>query len=80
MVLFSLFIGGLAILVNMNYANYLTPSRCSKRSILEFVTGKYLNTPATKVIWDWEEPQVVGKMMTFRLKVIPDFCSKKHLA
>ena len=70
LVLFSMFIGLLVVLVNMNYASVRAAAHLSsKHSILEYVTGKYLAIQLCKVHWEWDEPQVVGKTMTFKVKV-----------
>lgn len=55
--------------LKMNYTSFVRhcPS-ASKHTILEFVTGKYLHLQHSKVVWDWDEPQVVGKTVTFRIK------------
>lgn len=47
----------------------LLPLPATKHSLFEFVTGKYLAIQFTRVEWDWEEPQVVGKTVTFKIKV-----------
>lgn len=63
----------LLVVVNMNYASYsAAPAHAAdcKCSILEYITGKYLAIQNCEVSWEWEEPQVVGKMMTFKIKVI----------
>ena len=68
--MFSLLAATLVLLVNMNYATYTqNTSATAKHSILEFVTGKYLAIQYCKVFWDWDEPQTVGKTMTFKIKV-----------
>ena len=41
----------------------------SKKSLLNLLSGHYDIPQNTKVIWDWEEPQTVGKTMSFRIKV-----------
>ena len=41
----------------------------SKHSLLEYVTGKYLALQYCKVCWEWDEPQTVGKTVTFKVKV-----------
>ena len=56
--------------LKMNYTSFMRhcPS-ASKHTILDFVTGKYLHLQHSEVVWEWDEPQVVGKTMTFRIKV-----------
>ena len=61
-------------LLNMNYASFVRHCPTTKQSIIEFVTGKYLALQYSKVFWDWDEPQVVGKAMTFRVKVCKGWC------
>lgn len=57
-------------LLKMNYASFVRQCPVtSKHSILELFTGKYLALQYSKVVWDWDEPQVVGNIMTFRIKV-----------
>ena len=41
----------------------------SKKSLLNLLSGHYDIPQNTKVIWDWDEPQTVGKTMSFRVKV-----------
>ena len=67
--MFMVLVGSLMAFMNTNYATYIAHRTRSKRSILEFVTGKYLATQFSKVMWDWEEPQHVGKTVSFRIKV-----------
>ncbi|KAI0220593.1 Apoptosis-resistant E3 ubiquitin protein ligase 1 [Lamellibrachia satsuma] len=56
-------------LLKMNYASFVRQCPVtSKHSILELFTGKYLALQYSKVFWDWDEPQVVGNIMTFRIK------------
>lgn len=77
--LFTMFIGLLVALVNMNYARVRAAAHLgSKHSILEYVTGKYLAIQLCRVVWEWEEPQVVGKTMTFKVKVSIVFFLKTH--
>ena len=57
-------------LLNLNYASFVRHCPTTKQSIIEFVTGKYLALQYSKVFWDWDEPQIVGKAMTFRVKVL----------
>ncbi|KAK2161321.1 hypothetical protein NP493_1590g00048 [Ridgeia piscesae] len=55
--------------LKMNYTSFMRhcPS-ASKHTILDFVTGKYLHLQHSEAVWEWDEPQVVGKTMTFRIK------------
>ncbi|CAH1791950.1 unnamed protein product [Owenia fusiformis] len=45
-----------------------TNSKYKTSSILEYVMGNYLEPKKCKVHWEWEEPQTVGKTMTFQIK------------
>ena len=69
--MFMGFIGMLLMVINMNYGGFMAVQAVaqSKHSILELVTGKYLAVQFCKVIWGWQEPQRVGKTMTFTIKV-----------
>lgn len=46
----------------------LSISSLTKKSLF-FFRGQYDIAQHTKVIWNWEEPQVVGKTMTFSIRV-----------
>ncbi|KAK7493478.1 hypothetical protein BaRGS_00015378 [Batillaria attramentaria] len=40
----------------------------SKSAIFEFFTGHYPAPQCCEVLWDWNEPQAVGKTMTFSVR------------
>lgn len=47
---------------------WLQPAPNTKTRILDFFTGKYPAPQSCKVTWDWKEPEVVGKTMTFTVQ------------
>ena len=64
----------LILAVNMNYVGYATTRSASQaapanNSIIEFFTGKYLCLQLCKVLWEWQDPQVVGKTVSFKVSV-----------
>ena len=61
--------GLVVVAMTMYYAHQRGPVTSAKHSILEYVTGKYLAIQYSKVSWDWDEPQSVGKTVTFKIKV-----------
>jgi len=51
-----------------------TRNECHRRKItlLNYVSGNYLHPWRTKVRWQWNEPVIVGQVMTFVLEVSTD--------
>lgn len=70
MVVFSLIVATLVALASMTQpaiSRYRTGT--SKHTFLEYVTGKYLTPQNCKVYFDWDLPVMVGKTMSFCIKV-----------
>lgn len=66
MLVVSVSMAGLVILAAMTQPA-LAPE--AKRTLLQYVTGKYLLPSNCRVHFEWEEPQLVGETMTFTVKV-----------
>ncbi|XP_031829321.1 apoptosis-resistant E3 ubiquitin protein ligase 1 isoform X3 [Nomia melanderi] len=65
MLVVSVSMAGLVILAAMTQPA-LAPE--AKRTLLQYVTGKYLLPSNCRVHFEWEEPQLVGETMTFTVK------------
>ncbi|GFR60823.1 ubiquitin protein ligase protein [Elysia marginata] len=57
-------VAGLSTVTNMCYQ--ALPS--TKASIYEFLTGRSSGPHSARITWDWQEPQTVGKTMTFGVR------------
>lgn len=66
MLVVSVSVAGLVTLAAMTQPA-LAPE--AKHSLLQYVTGKYLQPGNCRVNFEWEEPQLVGETMTFNVKV-----------
>ena len=65
-------------LLNVNYMGLLAEPLRVKRSIIDFVTRRYLAVQFCKVFWEWDDPQEVGTPVSFKIKASFVFISKSH--
>lgn len=66
MLVVSVSVAGLVTLAAMTQPS-LAPE--AKTSLLQYVTGKYLLPSNCTVIFEWDEPAVVGETVTFTVRV-----------
>ncbi|CAI9739768.1 apoptosis-resistant E3 ubiquitin protein ligase 1-like [Octopus vulgaris] len=59
---------GLAMMSLYGTVTWFQTTPNSKTRFLDFFIGKYPAPQSCRVIWDWTEPQFVGKTMTFTVK------------
>ena len=64
-------VGSIALLVCLSVVFFRIKSRSQqhKSSFFGYVLGLALEPSFTKVIWEWEDPHIVGESMSFILKV-----------
>ena len=64
-------VGSIALLVCLSVVFFKIKSRSQqhKSSFFGYVLGLALEPSFTKVIWEWEDPHIVGESMSFILKV-----------
>ncbi|KAF4518827.1 hypothetical protein B566_EDAN008156 [Ephemera danica] len=65
MMVVSVSVAGLVTLAAMTQPA-LAPE--AKHTLLQYVTGKYLLPGNCRVTFEWEEPQIVGEIMTFTVR------------
>lgn len=73
----EIFLGGMLV-VSVSVAGLVTLAAMTqpalapeaKHSLLQYVTGKYLEPSNCRVHFEWEQPQLVGETMTFIIKVL----------
>uniref|UniRef100_T1IIH2 HECT-type E3 ubiquitin transferase n=1 Tax=Strigamia maritima TaxID=126957 RepID=T1IIH2_STRMM len=68
MLVFSLFVATLVAVASMTQPVFHSDPSIVKRSLFEYVIGKYLVPQNCKVNFDWDEPQVVGNTVSFAAK------------
>jgi hypothetical protein len=66
MMVVSVSVAGLVTLAAMTQPA-LAPE--AKHTLLQYVTGKYLLPGNCRVTFEWEEPQIVGEIMNFTVRV-----------
>ncbi|KAL3873875.1 hypothetical protein ACJMK2_036958 [Sinanodonta woodiana] len=69
----------IGVMIVTRQPNQIQPAtlyHTGKKSFLNLFSGRYDITQYATVTWDWEEPQVVGRTMTFTVKVRPIDASK----
>ncbi|KAK0178888.1 hypothetical protein PV327_007731 [Microctonus hyperodae] len=71
MLVVSVSVAGLVTLAAMTQPA-LAPE--AKHSLLQYVTGKYLEPSNCRVHFEWEQPQLVGETMTFIIKFYQRNC------
>ena len=64
-------VGSIALLVclSVGFSRIKSRSQQHKSSFFGYVLGLALEPSFTKVIWEWEDPHIVGESMSFILKV-----------
>lgn len=66
MLVVSVSVAGLVTLAAMTQPS-LAPE--AKNSLLQYVTGKYLHSGNTQIVFHWTDPQPVGQSTSFTISV-----------